>query len=225
MNKNKKSFFIVISAVFMFLSCGGNDSCTTSKSYGINSLTRKDVAQTCYEKISESSCYSNYSSEEVESIIHGWQDKKFVFHKDSCKDSKNLDKAVECPDFIPDFFKFSKLDGCEIYAVDPQTSCDAPCYDLYFSTNNEYFPKASFEEFGEKYINSVSSDGLAKFASTIELNGSTSAFFVWSEKAEDGTEIEKGVRVYMEIIDPSAVEEEPVTNEDADVEISDGDEE
>lgn len=222
---SKESFFIVISAIFIFLGCGSNDSCTTRHSYGVNSLTRKESAEICYEKIAGSSCYSNYSSEQVESIIHGWQDKKFVFHKDTCKDLKEPDKTVGCPDFIPDFLKFSKLDGCEIYAVDPQTSCDAPCYDLYFSTNNEYFPKASFEEFGEKYINSVSSDGLVKFASTIELNGSTSAFFVWSEKAEDGSEIEKGVRVYMKIVDPSAVEDEPVTNEDADVEMNDEDEE
>lgn len=221
----KKLFFTVILAVFMFLGCGSNDSCATTHSYGVNSLTRKESAEICYEKIAGSSCYSNYSSEQVESIIHGWQDKKFVFHKDSCKDSKNLDKAVECPDFIPDFFKFSTLEGCEIYTIDPDTKCDAPCYDLYFSTNDRYFPKAFFQEFGEKYINSVSSDGLAKFSSTIELNGSTSASFVWSEKAEDGTEIEKGVRVYMEVIDPSAVEEEPVPSEDADIEISDKDEE
>jgi hypothetical protein len=217
---SKKLFFIVISAVFMFLSCGGNDSCSTSKSYGINSLTRKDVAQTCYEKISESSCYRNYTSEQVESIIREWQDKKFVFHKDSCKDLKDPDKTVECPDFIPDLFNFSKLEGCEIYTIDPDTKCDAPCYDLYFSTNDRYFPKAFFQEFGEKYINSVSSDGLVKFSSTIELNGSTSASFVWSEKAEDGAEIEKGVRVYMEIVDPSDVEDEPVSDEDADIEMN-----
>ena len=211
---SKKIFFIVISAVFMFLGCG-NDSCTTTHSYGINSLTRKDAAQTCYEKITNSHCYDkNYTSEQIKDMIQSWQNKNFIFHKDSCSDLNDSNKTLECPDFIPEFLKFSKVVGCEIYTVDPHTKCDAPCYDLYFSTNDKYFQKASFREFGEKYIDSVSSDGLISFYSTIEINGSTTTAFSWSEKAEDGTEIQKGVHIWMEIVDSNIVEEEPVPEEE-----------
>ena len=268
---SKKSFFIVISAVFMFLGCGGNknkeeaekpdtgnteavtdtdladtgdteavtdteptdtevgpdednteltdteagpdedntdtgnithDGCTTTESYGTNSLTRKETSEICYEKIIERSCYKsmNPDSELIESILQNWRYKKIVFNKESCKELYGSE-TVECPDFIPDFFKFSELAGCEIHTVDPNTSCSAPCYDLYFSTNDEYFQKASFEEFGTKYIRSVSSDGLVEFSSTIEYNGSISAAFGWVEKGADGTEIKKGVSIGMKIVD------------------------
>lgn len=223
----KKLFLTLVSAIFMFLSCGGNDSCTTSKSYGINSLTKKDSVEICYEKIAESSCYKNmdYTQEQIKDVVRGWQDKNFVFHRDTCKDLQDTDKTVKCPDFIPESFKFSNLAGCEIYSVDPNTSCDAPCYDLYFATNNDYFPQASFQEFGEKYIKSVSRDESISFSATIELNGSARASFSWSEKDTDGNEIKKGVRVEMTVVDPNA-EEEPtpdtdiVPDEDEDIEIT-----
>lgn len=179
-----------------------HDGCTTTESYGTNSLTRKDPSEICYEKIIESSCYKsmNSDSELIESIMQSWQYKKLVFNKESCKDLYGSE-TVECPDFIPDFFNFSKLAGCEIHTVDPNSACAAPCYDLYFSTNDEYFQKASFEEFGTKYIKSVSSDGLVGFSSIIEYNGSISAAFGWIEKGADGTEIKKGVNIGMKIVD------------------------
>lgn len=179
-----------------------HDGCTTTESYGTNSLTRKDPSEICYEKIIDSSCYKsmNSDSELIESIMQSWQYKKLVFNKESCKDLYGS-KTVECPDFIPEFFNFSKLAGCEIHTVDPNSACAAPCYDLYFSTNDEYFQKASFEEFGTKYIKSVSSDGLVGFSSTIEYNGSISAAFGWIEKGADGTEIKKGVNIGMKIVD------------------------
>ena len=179
-----------------------HDGCTTTESYGTNSLTRKDPSEICYEKIIESSCYKsmNSDSELIESIMQSWQYKKLVFNKESCKDLYGSE-TLECPDFIPDFFNFSKLAGCEIHTVDPNSDCAAPCYDLYFSTNDEYFQKASFEEFGTKYIKSVSSDGLVGFSSIIEYNGSISAAFGWIEKGADGTEIKKGVNIGMKIVD------------------------
>ena len=179
-----------------------HDGCTTTESYGTNSLTRKETSEICYEKITERSCYKsmNPDSELIESILQSWQYKKIVFNKESCKELYGSE-TVECPDFIPEFFVFSKLEGCEIHTVDSNSACAAPCYDLYFSTNDEYFQKASFEEFGTKYIRSVSSDGLVGFSSTIEYNGSISAAFSWIEKGTDGTEIKKGVSIGMKIVD------------------------
>ena len=179
-----------------------HDGCTTTESYGTNSLKRKDPSEICYEKITERSCYKsmNPDSELIESILQSWQYKKIVFNKESCKELYGSE-TVECPDFIPEFFVFSKLEGCEIHTVDPNSACAAPCYDLYFSTNDEYFQKASFEEFGTKYIRSVSSDGLVGFSSTIEYNGSISAAFSWIEKGTEGTEIKKGVSIGMKIVD------------------------
>ena len=177
------------------------DGCTTTESYGVNSLTKKEVAGICYEKITERSCYKsmNSVSELIENILDDWQYKKIVFNKEYCTDLYSSE-IVECPDFIPEFWKLSELVGCEIYTVDPYSACYAPCYNLYFTTNDEYFPKVSVEE-SIFNINSKSIDGAVGFYSTIDYNSKISAFFAWFEKGTEGVELKKGVNIAMEIVD------------------------
>ena len=221
---NKKLFFIVILAIFIFLGCSNNDSCTTTHSYGSNSFT-KDAGNACLEKLAGAVCYRKSNRDDVTEIIAKLQGYEFVFHKDKCRDLNEKDedgayKLVECPDFIPESFKFTKLVGCEIYTVDPNTDCDIiGCPKIFFETNNGYFKKMAYEKSEESeymMLHSQSVDGKVEFSRGI---------FVWSEKAEDGTEIEKKVSVEMTVADSSDVEEESVPDEDADVEMNDGDEE
>ena len=221
----KKLFFIAILAVFICFGCG-NDSCTTTHSYGTNSFT-KDAADTCVKKLAGATCYENSSKEDVAKIIAKLQGYKFVFHKDDCQDLNEKDeygnyKTVKCPDFIPDSLRMTKVAGCEIYTVDPHTKCDTGCPKIFFETDNDYFKKIAYEEYIDVFsmmtFYSMSSDGKVEFYS------GNSSSFSWSEKSEDGTEIKKGVRIYMEIIDPNAVEDEPAPDEDSD-NITDEDEE
>lgn len=221
----KRMFFIVISVVFMFLSCGNNDSCTTTHSYGTNSFT-KDVSNTCLKKLSGTVCYRNSSKEDIAKTIAKLQEYEFVFLKDECRDLNEKDKygnykIVECPNFIPESFNFTKLAGCEIYTVDPHTDCDIiGCPKIFFETNNGYFIKIAYEKSEESesmILHSRSTDGKVEFYS-----GNQSSFS-WSEKAEDGTEIKKSVAVSMKIVDSSIIDEDQLPDEDEDINIPDDD--
>ena len=228
----KKLFFIAILAAFICFGCG-NDSCTTTHSYGTNSFT-KDAADTCVKKLAGATCYKNSSKEDVAKIIAKLQGYKFVFHKDECRDLNEKDeygnyKTVKCPDFIPDSFKMTKVAGCEIYTVDPHTDCDTGCPKIFFKTDNNYFKTMAYvngESANIDYMElfSQSVDGNTHFKNEPDHETVRRTSFYWSEKAEDGTEIEKGIIIYMEIVDPDAVEDEPAPDEDSD-NITDEDEE
>lgn len=228
----KKLLFIIISAVFMFLGCSSHDSCTTTHSYGINSFT-KDVRNTCLEKLAGESCYRNSSKEDIAKIIAKLQEYKFVFHKDECRDLNENDKdknnnLVECPDFIPESLKMVKIAGCEIYTVEPNTNCFEGCPKIFFETDNDYFKTVAYvngESANIDYMElfSQSVDGNIYFRNEQNRETVRRTSFHWFEKAEDGSEIEKGVIIYMEIVDPSVVEDEPVPDEDADIEMNEED--
>lgn len=220
----KRLLFIVIPAIFMFLSCGGhsNDSCTIGKSFGTRSMTRKDVTQTCIEEIAKADfavCgWKRKDKEETAKHIMYLQTLEITFGKE-CKEK---DTTVECPDFIPETLKLTKLSGCEVYTIEPNTDCMAPCADLYFSTNDDVFHTVYVGGFGEESI--ASSDKIKKASFTSQINiGSNEAVFSWTERAEEGSKIEKKVSVEMLVVDSSAVENEPAPDEDADTETNDED--
>ena len=218
---SKRMFFIVISVVFMFLSCGNNDSCTTSKSFGTHSLTRNDITQTCIKEIAKAEfamCDWKYKNEgETARHIEYLQKLEITFGSE-CKEQ---DKTVKCPDFIPESMKLTKLSGCEVYSIEPNTDCMAQCADLYFSTNNDIFKTVLAGENFSHFIKSSSNNGVS-FEAGFEI-GVNEAVFRWSEKAEDGTETEKTISVEMDVVDSGDVEDESVPDEDADIEISDED--
>ena len=193
------------------------DGCTTSESYGKNFLTRDNVSEICYEKIAGAECYEGATPYNVEHLVKKLQGYEFVFNREECRDLNEKDasgnyKLIPCPDFIPEKFKLSQLAGCEIYTVLPEFDCIAPCPDIYFSTDNDYFKTVSYTssyknsaDKDKMNLNSLSSDGKITFSSGYyAYDNSRRSTFTWSEKAEDGTEIEKGVRVYMEIADSNS---------------------
>lgn len=216
----KKSFLTLVSAlvlVFMLVGCGNNDSCTIGKSFGTRSLTRKEITQTCIAEIAKADfavCGWDRNDEaETAKHISYLQTLTITFGK-VCKEQ---DTTVECPDFIPESLKLAKLTGCEVYSIEPDTDCMAPCADLYFSTNDDTFHSVYVGGFGGESITSSDKIKEASFASTLKV-GSNDAVFTWSEKSGD----EKKVSVEMIVADSSA-EEEPVPTEDADIEMNDGD--
>ncbi len=225
----KLSFILVLmSAVFMFSGCGNNNSsCTTTHSYGVSSFT-KDVGKTCFKKLSEDRCYKGDGvfPEVIEKAVSDLQKYEFVFYKDSCTDKDGT--PLECPDFIPETLKMTKLAGCETYTVDPHTDCDVGCPKIFFSTDNDYFKTIAEEglEFYKngsligthKYFISDSGDGKVHFYGEVDkkygeyyAHGTS---FSWSETAEDGTETRNKVFVIADFVDPDAVEEEPVPDND-----------
>ena len=125
---------------------------------------------------------------------------------------------MECPDFIPTSLKLTKLTGCEVYSIEPDTDCLAPCADIYFSTNDDVFHTVYVGGFGEESITSSDKIKEASFASSLKI-GSNNAVFTWSEKSGE----EKKVSVEMIVADSSTVDEEPVIDENNDEEIPDED--
>lgn len=215
----KKLFLTLVSVVLMLLSCGGNGgSCTIAKSFGVRSLTKKDITQTCINEIAKAefaACNWNYTDkEETAKHIAHLQTLAISFGRE-CKEK---DKIVKCPDFIPGTLKLETLSGCEVYSIDPHTSCVAPCTDFYFSTGDDTFHTVyTGDEYGENpFIKSSEKIKEASFSSSLNP-GSNKALFTWSEKAEDGTEIEKTVSVEMTVVDPNAAEEEEEPAPDTDI--------
>ena len=210
---SKKSFLFSIIAVmlsFVLVACDTRDGCTISKSFGTrSSITIKNATETCIKEIAKADfaiCgWKRKNEEETAKHIMYLQNLSITFGKE-CKD-KN--QSVECPDFIPEFLKLGDLSGCEVYSIEPNTNCTAPCTDLYFSTNDDIFHTVYVgDEYGGRpFIKS--SDKIKKASFTSDMNiGSNDAVFTWSEKGEDGNEIEKTVSVEMVVVDPSAVPEE-----------------
>lgn len=213
----KKLFlFTVFMVLVVFSTAGcGNGSCTTGKSFGTRSLTKKDTAQTCFKELAEANfveCdWKRKDENETAKRIAYWQTLKITFGKE-CKEK---DQSVECPDFIPESMTLTKLSGCEVYTVDPQTDCMAPCADFYFSTGDDTFHTVYIGGFAEAiFIKSSDKIKKASFSSSMHT-GSNNAVFTWSEKDADGNKIEKEVSVTMEVTDPNAVEEEPFVDEDS----------
>ncbi|MBO4440515.1 hypothetical protein J5834_00135, partial [bacterium] len=204
------------------------EGCTIKSSFGTRSLKR-DMPETCIGEIAkakDAECSWNYKNEEETAKYIAYLQRLVITFGNECKD-KIEDNTVECPDFIPETLKLESLSGCDVYSIDPDTDCLAPCSDLYFPTGDDTFHTVYVgDETGENpFIKSSDSIKAASFASSLEV-GSNKALFTWSEKAEDGTEIEKTVSVEMTVVDPNA-EEEPapdtdiVPDEDEDIEVID----
>ena len=212
----KKSFPALVSVVFLVLmiaACGddGNttkDGCTIGKSFGSHSLTtKKDVTQTCIKEIAAAlfpECGWQSSEESTADHIASLQRLDVTFGNE-CKDKNDADKSVKCPDFVPKSLKLTKLSGCEVYSIDPHTSCIAPCADLYFSTDNDTF-KTVYAGSGyseDKLYNFIKSSGEGGVSLESKfVVGTNEAVFTWLEKAENGAETEKKISVEMEIADP-----------------------
>lgn len=204
------------------------DGCTIKSSFGTQSV-RRDLSQTCIQKIAEAksaTCTWNYKNEEETSQHIEYLQKLEITFGNECKD-KNGEEIVECPDFIPETLKLESLSGCDVYSADPDSDCEVQCADLYFPTDNDIFHTiyvgATGAEVGnEAFIRSSDAIKEASFSSKLN-NGPNNAVFKWSEKAEDGSKVEKKVSVEMTVADSSDVEEEPIPTEDADVEMNDGD--
>lgn len=199
------------------------DGCTIKSSFGTRSAKR-DIADTCIKEIAKADgaqcSWKRNDESETAKYIARLQRLEITFGKE-CKDKNNEEQTVDCPDFIPESLSLTKLTGCDVYSIDPNSFCLAPCADFYFLTNDAIFHTVYLgDEYGE-YPFIKSSDSIKEASLLAYYTLSDLALFSWSEKAEDGTEIEKGVWVKMTIVDPNAAEEEPVTDEDADVEISD----
>ena len=193
-------------------------SCTIKSSFGAHSV-KKEISETCIQEIAKAEfalCSWNYKNEkETSKHIAYLKTLKITFGKE-CKD-KNGEETVECPDFIPETLGLKSITGCDVYSVSPYAACMGPCADLYFSTNDDVFHTVYVgdEYGGYPFIKSSDSIKEASFFTYMD-DGIDYALFSWSEKAEDGSEIEKEVRAFRKIVDPvtGEGEEEEVPDED-----------
>ena len=196
-------------------------SCTIKSSFGTHSV-KKDISDICIQEIANANSgicsWNRHDKNETSKYITYLQKLKLTF-ADECKDKED-GQIVECPDFIPETLKLESLSGCDVYNVNPYSSCSAPCPDLYFLTNNALFHTVFVSEvdsYPSPFIYVKSSDSIKEASFIAGMNvGSNDAVFTWSEKTEDGTEIEKEVWLKMRVVDPvtGEGEEEEVPDED-----------
>ena len=173
------------------------EGCTIKSSFGTRSV-KKDIAETCIKEIAKArfaECTWNYGNEEETSQHIAYLQKLEITFGNECK---NGEETVECPDFIPETLKLESLSGCDVYSIDPDTDCLAPCTDLYFPTGDDIFHTVYVggTSYDSAFIKSSAAIEDASFSSTLNV-GSNNAVFKWSEKGDGDTEIEKTVSVEM----------------------------
>ena len=79
--------------------------------------------------------YYDVSMEDMEGYVSKFIGKMFSLN-DVCFDS-DLESEIECPDFIPESFKFGEMKGCK-FTTPPGSNADCPAntpVNLYFSCN------------------------------------------------------------------------------------------
>lgn len=194
-----------------------DDGCTTKSSFGTHSLMR-DITDTCVKEIvgHPGGCKWQYNEQRAAKYISEHLRYEMTFIKE-CEDEN--EKIIECPDFIPEALKLTKLAGCDVYTIDPYSGCSAPCPDIYFSTDNDIFHTVLVGEIDAYpssviYIKSSGEKGVS-FEAEFHL-GLNNAAFIWSEKAEDGTEIKKKAFLKMRVVDPVTGEGEGEEVDDSD---------
>ena len=203
---------------------GGESGCTTSKSIGTNSLTTKDLSlqelyDSCVTEMANAlypGCSWQNDEEQARKRISEIKGLN-IFFGDECKDP-DTDEKVECPDFILSSLYILGLEGCEVYSIDPESECIAPCADIYFSAR--YFTRSQSDVIGHErkvYVGAnfddknfiKGDDGTVSFISDFNLGDKNKAVFSWSEKAEDGTETVKKVTLSATVKpEPDDIEEE-----------------
>lgn len=205
------------------------EGCTIKSSFGTHSAKR-ELTETCIKELAQAEAahcsWDRRNENETAQHLALLLRLEITFGKE-CKDKNNEEQTVDCPDFIPESLSFTKLTGCDVYSIDPNSLCLAPCADFYFSTNDTVFHTVYLgDEYGE-YPFIKSSDSIKEASLLAYYTLSDHALFSWSETAEDGSDIENGVWVKMTIVDPNAAEEEPapdtdiVPDEDEEIEVMD----
>ena len=192
------------------------DGCTIKSSFGTHSF-RKDITDTCVkEAVAHPACKWHATEESAAKYITECLRYETTFIK-KCKDESE-EQIIECPDFIPESLKFTKLAGCDVYSIDPDYACATPCAELYFSTDNDMFHTVLASEVNIStpimYIKSSGENGVYFEAGFHP--GLNNAAFIWSEKAEDGTEIKKKAFLKMRVVDPVTGEGEGEEVDDSD---------
>lgn len=216
----KFSIFLLCLSLLVLTSCGGGNEgdeepgggeakgseCTTSKPIGLNPLTEdlsyQELHNSCITEminVLHPGCSWQKDEEKARKRIDEIKDLQIVFG-DECKDP-DTDEKMECPDFIPPALYISYFEGCEVYSIDPDSNCIAPCADLYFSADDLrghtriVYVGADSDE--KNYIKG--DDGTISFASDFNLGNKNKAVFSWSEKAEDGSETIKRVTLSAKV--------------------------
>ena len=220
-----KKFFVFLMSLSLvvLVSCGGSENsgdreagggekgeesgCTTSKSIGTNSLTKdlslQELYDSCVTEMANAlypGCSWQNDEEQARKRISEIKGLN-IFFGDECKDP-DTDKKVECPDFILSSLYILGLEGCEVYSIDPESECIAPCADIYFSAT--YFTRSQSDRIGHErkvYVGADNDkknfikgdDGTVSFISDFNLGNKNKAVFSWSEKSEDGSETVKKV--------------------------------
>lgn len=204
----KKFFvFLMCLSLVVLISCGGSENsgggekgeesgCTNSKSIGSTSLTKyasePKIYNSCVKEIADAyypACSWQADEQKAAKRIAEIERLGIRFVGECTNPDTN--ETVECPDFIPSSLQPQTLAGCEVYSIDPDSECIAPCADLYFSTGDKNFPKvyvgADFDD--ESFIKG--DNGNVSFVSDFNIGKDNKAVFSWSEKAEDGSKIVK----------------------------------
>ena len=221
-----KKFFIFLMclSLVVLVSCGGSENsggekggesgCTTSKSIGTNSLTKdlseSEISSSCIKEIADAyypACSWQADEQKAAERIAEIKKLRTYFAKISGTQCTYLDtnESGNCPDFVPLDLHLKEIKGCEVYSIDPQSECIAPCADLYFSTDSLSFPTVYIGADSDDKNFMKGDNGTASFTSSFNPGSGNEAVFTWTEKAEDGSEIERKARVDVIVNNPDEI--------------------
>lgn len=211
-----KNLFLFVSLLVFTCVVNSCGNCRWSRTYS--------GEDNCVEKLAGEEGFYNTGEGGVRRVINRLKRYKLVIHtEEGCFDCNDIDenrkeREVECPDFIPQSIQLSQLEKCSVgYYNKDIDGCDAPDSKLYFSTDNDYFKTAVVTGWPSTDIlsdqphpdwwvdfNSTSSDGKVSFytwydyyyylGTSLRLAG-----FSWEEKLEDGSTVQKSIRVNADL--------------------------
>ena len=213
--------FLVCLSLFVLTSCGGGngdsgkndenlpseeetgkESCIISERYGVN-FSRKSSRDMCISSMVEAlhpGCSWQESEESIAKHLNILSKLEVRFLEEAgsvAGTSRKMcyypveDDWFKCPAFLPDSLTFNWFAGCEVYSIVPESDCTAPCADVYYWTDNFWFPViyAGADKDGGDFVKSFMYDGTASFTAELKL-GRGEATVLWTDSG-DGIETER----------------------------------
>jgi hypothetical protein len=187
-----------------------DENCIVSERYGVN-FSRKSSRDMCISSMVKAlhpGCSWQESEESIAKHLNGMSKLEVRFLEEAgsvAGTSRKMcyypveDDWFKCPAFLPNSLTFNWFAGCEVYSVVPESDCTAPCADVYYWTDDFWFPVISVgaDKDGGDFIKSVMYDGEAYFTAEFKL-GKGEATVLWTD-SENGVETERKAIAPIEI--------------------------
>lgn len=189
----KKMIAASVFGMFLLIGCG-EEGCKNMSWEASSSLSLKSGAGNQCENISD---YYDISGKDIDSYTSVFVGKVFSLN-DVCFDS-DFENETECPDFIPESFKFGEMTGCK-FTTPPDSNADCPenaPVNLYFSCDGLLNETCIVAFFSSDDISGKFADSFLSVKDGVEFSAKRSsekeyvATVKWETESVEGDKEEK----------------------------------